>query len=488
MSALDCPPEADSRSGRFEPVIGIEVHAQLKTDSKLFCSCPAEYGAKPNSNVCPVCLGLPGILPVLNNRAVEMAIKLGLALNCKITERSRFARKHYFYPDLPKGYQITQYQEPLARNGYIEIGGKRIRINRLILEEDAGKSIHCGNETLVDFNRCGIPLIEIVSEPEITSPEMAVEYLSHLRQILQYLEVSDADMEKGHFRCEPNISVRVPGEKFGTRTELKNLNSLRNVRDALEYEIKRQSETLNAGGKVVQETLYWDEKERVTGAIRGKEESEDYRYFPEPDLPPLVITQEEIERIGKKLPILPEKRREYFIKELGLPESDAKILVSDKTIADYYEEILKYCAEPKLVANWIITEIGAVLNEKKISINELGIPPQSIAKLLLMTKQGEITGKVAKEVFAEMVETQTEPDIIVAKKGVGQIDDEELLNSIVEEVINSNPEVVEKYKKGKTTVIGFLVGEVMRRTKGKFLPQKVNEALSKKLQPSPSEK
>jgi aspartyl-tRNA(Asn)/glutamyl-tRNA(Gln) amidotransferase subunit B len=466
---------------KFEPVIGMEVHVQLKTLSKLFCSCANEYGAEPNSNVCPVCLGLPGVLPVLNNRAVELAIKLGLALNCQITEYSRFARKHYFYPDLPKGYQITQYQEPLARNGYVEVKNNRIRINRIILEEDSGKSMHCGNETLIDFNRCSVPLVEIVTEPDIRNPEQAIDYLQYLRQILQYLEVSDADMEKGHFRCEPNISVRLAGEKFGTRTELKNLNSLRNVRDALEYEVKRQSEILNRGGKIVQETLFWDETKMETGSMRGKEESEDYRYFPEPDLPPLLITRDEIEKLRKELPILPEKRKEYFIKEMGLPEADAKILIAEKSIADYYESVLKFISEPKLVANWIITEIGGILNEKKLTINELGIQPQSLAKLITMIKKGEITGKVAKEVFTEMIETKEEPDKIVAKEGVGIIDDENLLNSVIDEVLKANPEVVDKYKKGKTTAIGFLVGEVMKRTKGKFLPQKVNEALSKKL-------
>jgi aspartyl-tRNA(Asn)/glutamyl-tRNA(Gln) amidotransferase subunit B len=468
----------------FKPVIGMEVHVQLKTKSKLFCSCAVEYGAEPNSNVCPICLGLPGVLPVLNNHAVELAIKLGWALNCQITEYSRFARKHYFYPDLPKGYQITQYQEPLARNGYVEVKDNRIRINRIILEEDSGKSMHCENETFIDFNRCSVPLVEIVTEPDIRSPEQAVDYLQYLRQMLQYLEVSDADMEKGHFRCEPNISVRAAGEKFGTRTELKNLNSLRNVRDALEYEVKRQSEILSKGDKVIQETLYWDEAKMVTGSMRSKEESEDYRYFPEPDLPPLLITKDEIEKIKRELPILPEKRKEYFVTTLGLPEADAKILISEKSLADYYEEVLKYLSEPKLVANWIITEVGGILNEKKIMINELGIQPQSIAKLLTMVKNGTITGKVAKEVFTEMVETKAQPDAIVAQKGMGRIDDENLLNSVVDEVIKLNPDVVDKYKKGKTTVIGFLVGEVMKKTKGKFLPQKVNEALTKKLQSS----
>uniref|UniRef100_A0A7C6E9K3 Aspartyl/glutamyl-tRNA(Asn/Gln) amidotransferase subunit B n=1 Tax=candidate division WOR-3 bacterium TaxID=2052148 RepID=A0A7C6E9K3_UNCW3 len=467
----------------FEPIIGVEVHCQLKTESKLFCSCPVEYGAPPNSLVCPVCLGLPGVLPVLNNRAVELAIRLGLATNCSITEYSRFARKHYFYPDLPKGYQITQYQEPLAHSGYLIVNGEKIRIKRIILEEDSGKSMHCGNETLIDFNRCGIPLIEIVTEPDIRSPRQAVEYLRHLRLILQYLEVSDADMEKGHFRCEPNISVRRKGASIGTRTELKNLNSLRNVRDALEYEIKRQSEILSKGGEVRQETLYWDETKMVTGPMRSKEESEDYRYFPEPDLPPLLITQEEIARIKKELPILPEKRKQYFIQKLGLKPADAEILISEKSLADYYEECLKHIPDmPQPLANWIITEIFGILNEKKITINELGIKPPSIAKLLSMVRNGEITGKVAKEVFTVMVKTKDEPDKIVAELGVGIVDDENLLNSIVDEVLKTNLEVVEKYKRGKTTVISFLVGEVMKKTKGKFLPQKVNKIILQKLQ------
>ncbi|MEO0093070.1 MAG: Asp-tRNA(Asn)/Glu-tRNA(Gln) amidotransferase subunit GatB [candidate division WOR-3 bacterium] len=465
----------------FEPIIGMEVHVQLKTESKLFCACAVEYGAEPNSNVCPVCLGLPGVLPVLNARAVELAIKLALALNCQITEYSRFARKHYFYPDLPKGYQITQYQEPLAHSGHLVIDKNRIRIKRIILEEDSGKSIHCGSETLIDFNRCGIPLVEIVTEPDIRSPVQAVEYLRNLRQILQYLDVSDADMEKGHFRCEPNISVRLAGAAFGTRTELKNLNSLRNVRDALEYEIKRQTEILKSGGKVNQETLYWDETKMVTGPMRGKEESEDYRYFPEPDLPPLVITKEEIERIKQELPVMPEKRKEYFIQTLGLPEADAQILVERKSLADYYEAVLRFLWEPRLVANWIISEVGGILNERKITIQELAIAPQSLAKLLAMLKAGEITGTVAKEIFLEMVETKNDPALIVVQKGVTRIDDENLLNSVVDEVLETNPKVVEKYKKGKTTVVGFLVGEVMKKTKGRFSPQKVNEILIKKL-------
>ncbi|MEO0084580.1 MAG: Asp-tRNA(Asn)/Glu-tRNA(Gln) amidotransferase subunit GatB, partial [candidate division WOR-3 bacterium] len=353
---------------KYEPVIGLEVHIQLKTKTKLFCSCPVEFGSQPNTNVCPICLGLPGVLPTMNEKAVELAIKAGLALNCQIADFCSFARKHYFYPDLPKGYQITQYTEPIAYNGFLLVNGQKISIRRLHLEEDSGKSIHTGQETLVDFNRCGVPLIEIVTEPEIHSPEQAVAYLETLRQIMRYLDVSDCDMEKGHFRCEPNISLRPVGQtQYGVRTELKNLNSLNSVYLALEFEIKRQTQILENNGQVIQETLYWDEEQKVAGPMRGKEESEDYRYFPEPDLPILAIKPEKIEAIRKTIPLLPAQRKRILVEEYNLAEHIAEIIVETKELADYFEETIKSCSNYKLVANWLVTEVKAVLKEKAIS-------------------------------------------------------------------------------------------------------------------------
>lgn len=468
---------------KYEVIIGIEIHAQLKTKSKMFCACAVEFGAQPNTNVCPICMGLPGTLPTVNEKAIELAVKASLALNCTIAERSTFARKHYFYPDLPKGYQITQYKEPLAMNGFVELDGTKIRVRRLHVEEDSGKLLHVGKESLVDFNRCGVPLIEVVTEPDLHSSEQVVKYLETLRQILNYLDVSDCDMEKGHFRCEPNISLRPVGQtSFGVRTELKNLNSLRNVREGLEFEIQRQSKILDDGGIVTQETLYWDEQTKTAGTMRGKEESEDYRYFPEPDLPVLEITKERIEEIKRQLPLLPKQRKAHLTEKLNIPDDIAEIITQTKAFADYFDQTIKYSSNPRLVANWIVTEVRAILNQKAITIEEFSISPEQLADLLNLLNQKKLSGNAAKQIFAEMVETQKTAQEIANSKGLFLIEDDELLNKAINEVIRENPEVVQKYKSGKTTVLSFLTGAVLRKTKDKYQPQKVNETILKYLQ------
>ncbi|MEO0102455.1 MAG: Asp-tRNA(Asn)/Glu-tRNA(Gln) amidotransferase subunit GatB, partial [candidate division WOR-3 bacterium] len=380
---------------KYETVIGLEVHIQLNTKTKLFCSCPVEFGEKPNTNICPICLGLPGVLPVLNDNAVKLAIRAALALNCQIQKISAFARKHYFYPDLPKGYQITQYDMPLALNGFLVIDNKKIRIRRLHLEEDAGKLIHTSNFTLVDFNRCGIPLIEVVTEPDLSGPDETIEFLSELRNILRYLDVSSGDMEKGHLRCEPNISLKTNGI-LGTRREIKNLNSLKSVRDALNYEIKAQREILESGEKIKQKTLLWNEAEKMTKPMREKEEAEDYRYFPEPDLPPLVIKEEEIIEIKSNLPELPAEKKQRFITNYHLSEKEVKILVREKEMADYFEQMI---AETKdfspdfirLSAFWVINEVARILNEENITISQFKILPRNLGQLLITLKEGRIT-------------------------------------------------------------------------------------------------
>jgi len=467
----------------YEKVIGLEVHAQLKTKTKIFCSCPAEFGQDPNTNVCPVCLGLPGVLPVLNDEVVKLAIRTGVALGCTIARRSRFARKHYFYPDLPKGYQITQYTEPLAYDGFLDIPGKRVRVRRCHVEEDAGKLIHTPTSSLVDFNRCGVPLIEIVTEPDMRSSEEAIAYLTRLKQILEYLDVSDADMEKGHFRCELNISVRPKGSReLFTQSEVKNLNSLRAVRDALEYEARRQSELHERGEAVRKETLLWDETAGKTAPMRSKETAEDYRYFPEPDLPVLVITPEEVERIRVSLPELPAARIQRYVTDFRLPEDDARTIVADRGFAAYYEDILATCNEPKLAANWLITEVAARLHEQSVPIGQFRVRPAQLAELLNMVKANKITGKAAKEVFAEMGERGGSPAAIVQAKGLALVDDSDLLAKTVEEVIATETDLVAKYRAGKTAVLSALVGAVMKKCRGKFPPQKVNELLLKRLQ------
>ncbi len=475
----------------YEPVIGLEVHAQLLTKSKIFCACSTAFGEEPNTLTCPVCTGQPGSLPVVNRKAVEYAIKLGLATNCRIAPYSLFARKNYFYPDLPKGYQISMYEYPLAENGYIEISvdgqKKRIKIIRIHMEEDAGKLKHGETiETLpfsyVDFNRTGIPLLEIVSGPDIRSPGEAGEYLRRLRAILQYLEISTGNMEEGSFRCDANVSVRPKGQKeFGTRTELKNMNSFRHVEKALEYEIKRQISILEDGEKVIQETRLWNADQGITEPMRGKEEAHDYRYFPDPDLVPLRIDEGWIEAIRKTLPELPIQKKERFVREYGIPEYDAEILTLTKPLSDYYEETVKLFPEPKIVSNWIMGDLLRELKRDEREIEECPVTPEHLARMLSMIKDGTISGRIAKDVFDEMYKTGDMPENIVREKGWIQILDQDEIEKAIQIVMEENKKQVEDYLKGKEKIFGFLVGEVMKKTKGKANPKLVNELLRKKL-------
>ncbi|RMF61046.1 MAG: Asp-tRNA(Asn)/Glu-tRNA(Gln) amidotransferase subunit GatB, partial [Calditrichaeota bacterium] len=446
---------------------------------------------EPNSQTDPVVLGLPGVLPVLNQKAVEFAIRMGLATNCEIATYSRFARKHYFYPDLPKGYQISQYELPICSNGYVDIEledgtQKRIGIIRIHLEEDAGKSIHdpaiAGDATLVDLNRSGVPLIEIVSEPDIRSPQEAYAYLIRLKQLVTYLDICDGNMEEGSLRCDANVSLRKVGEKtFGVKTEVKNMNSFRNVERALSFEIERQKQILEQGGEVVQETLLWDADAGVARVMRGKEEAHDYRYFPEPDLLPLTISEEWIEKIRSELPELPQHKKERFIKEYQLPEYDATLLTGSKELATYYEQAVAHCADYKLVSNWVMGEVIRVLNERKIEINDFPIPPESLAELLNLVVDNTISQKIAKTVFEEMLQTGKAPRTIVEEKGLSQISDESALEKIVSDVLAQFPSQVEEYRSGKEKVLGFLVGQVMKATRGKANPGLVNKLLKQKL-------
>ena len=475
----------------YEAVIGLEVHAQLLTESKIFCGCTTTFGADPNANTCPVCLGMPGVLPVLNKKVVEYGIKTGIALNCEIAAYSVFARKNYFYPDLPKGYQISQYELPLAKEGYIdiEVNGevKRIGITRAHLEEDAGKLMHEIGGTVtgysyVDFNRTGVPLLEIVSEPDISSGEEASSYLQTIRNILLYLEVCDGNMEEGSLRCDANVSVRPKGTKaLGTKAEVKNMNSFRFVRMALDYEIERQMDLLESGDAVVQETRLWDSKHGITISMRGKEEAHDYRYFPDPDLVPIEPDEAWVEAIKASLPELPQKKRERFVREYSLPSYDSGVLIASKALADYFEECVKYHAQPKAVSNWIMSELLRLLKKDDREIEECPVTPQQMGKMFQLMEQGTISGKIAKQVFEEMYETGTSPEDIVRRKGLEQVSDEAAIDTIIDQVLADNPDSVEKYQKGKTKVFGFLVGQVMKETKGKANPKIVNEILQEKL-------
>lgn len=467
---------------KYRVDIGLEVHIQLNTRTKIFCGCPTDFGAPPNTHICPICLGLPGVLPVLNRKAVELAVKTALALNCRLSENCRFARKNYFYPDLPKGYQISQYSQPLATNGFLPIDGKVVRIRRAHLEEESGKSIHTEETSLLDFNRAGIPLLEVVTEPDLHSPEEAVKFLLILKRTLEYLEVSSCDMEKGSMRCEPNISIRKENGSFGVRTEIKNLNSLRFVEKALSYEIERQMRIMEAGGEVIQQTLLFDEVTQSTRPMRSKEEAEDYRYFPEPDLVSLVLEEPWVEGLRDGLPELPHQKRQRFIREYSLPEYDAEVLTSSKALASYFEQCVKATSNPKLVSNWIMTEVLGILREKKLRIEAFPVSPGEVSKLLALISQESISLKVAKEVFREMVETQRDPLNIVTERGLFQLVDRDELGKIVTKVLTENPEIVSKYKKGKTKVFSFLVGEVMRATGQRANPKLVNELLKKKLE------
>ena len=474
------PPELIAK---YEPVIGLEVHVQLGTRTKIFCGCPMTFGAPPNTNVCPVCLGLPGALPVLNRQAVELALKAGMALDCSIRSLSRFARKNYFYPDLPKGYQISMYDEPLAEHGHIDVvvegARRRIGITRIHMEDDAGKSQHDGfrdsdRYTYVDLNRCGAPLIEIVSEPDMRSSDEAFAYLTELKQTLQFVEVSTCDMEKGHLRCDANVSVRLKGAaKFGTRTETKNLNSFRFLKQAIEYEVARQVGVIESGGRIHQETRLFDSETGETHSMRSKEDAHDYRYFPEPDLVPLRVSERWLTEVRSTMPELPAARRERFVQIYGLREYDAEVLTSSRAMAEYYEIVAEVSQDPKMAANWVIGQ-GTEIAESKLPARHLG-------ELVGMIVKGELTGKLAKEVLPKMLESGDPPLAIVEREGLKQISDTSALERIIDEVLIANPKQVEQYKGGKTTVIGFLVGQVMKASRGQANPAAVNDLLKSKL-------
>ncbi|MBZ0182099.1 MAG: Asp-tRNA(Asn)/Glu-tRNA(Gln) amidotransferase subunit GatB [Melioribacteraceae bacterium] len=472
----------------FESVIGLEVHAQLLTSTKIFCGCSTKFGNPPNSNVCPICLGHPGTLPVLNKKVVEFAVMLGLVTNCSINERSIIARKNYFYPDLPKGYQISQFEEPICENGFIEIeledkSKKKIRIKRIHMEEDAGKLIHDqGDDTLVDLNRCGTPLLEIVTEPDISNAKEAYSYLSSLKQILTYLEICDGNMEEGSLRCDANISIRPKGTiELGTRTEVKNMNSFRNVERAIDFEIERQIELVEEGGEVIQQTLLWNADLNEAFPMRGKEESHDYRYFPDPDLVPVEVDEIWKSELEKRLPELPQKRKVRFVTEYGIPEYDSEVLTSEKEIANYFEETVKTTKNYKSASNWIMVDVLKVIKDEKISITDFKLSPENLGKLINLIDSNIISGKIAKEVFPEILKSNVDPEIIVKEKGLIQITDSSEIEKAIDEIISQNEKQVEEYKSGKDKVFGFFVGQVMRATKGKANPQIVNDLLKQKL-------
>jgi aspartyl-tRNA(Asn)/glutamyl-tRNA(Gln) amidotransferase subunit B len=476
--------------GKYEPVIGLEVHVQLNTRTKIFCGCPTGFGAPPNTNVCPVCLGLPGALPVLNRRVVEMAIQAALATHCTVNSFSRFARKNYFYPDLPKGYQISQYDQPLAEHGWLDlpVGGakKRIGITRIHLEDDAGKSIHDGFKdsdryTYVDLNRSGTPLIEIVSEPDLRSSEEVYEYLTELKQIMQYVGVSECDMEKGQLRCDANVSVRLKGaEKFGTKAEVKNLNSFRFAKMAVDYEIARQVAVIEGGGRVEQESRLYNVATGETAGMRSKEHAHDYRYFPEPDLVPLRVSEAWLAQIRATVPELPADKRARFVESYGLREYDAQVLTATREISDYFEKAAKASGDPRMAANWVTGDLLGAL--KGGEITESPVSPEQLGELVAFIAKGEISGKMAKDIFAKMFESGESAAAIIDREGLRQISDTGELEKIVDEVIGASPKQVEQYKSGKTGVIGYLVGQVMKASKGQANPAAVNELLKAKLE------
>ena len=477
----------------YEPVIGLEVHAQLSTAAKIFSPASAKFGAQPNAQVSAICMGLPGVLPVLNRQAVEFAVRMGLATNCKIAPHSVFARKHYFYPDLPKGYQISQYEEPLCAEGWIEIekeGGshKRIRLVRIHLEEDAGKSIHAEtfvaeNETLVDLNRCGVPLIEIVSGPDLASAREAYLYLQYVRQLVRYLGICDGNMEEGSLRCDANVSVRPAGQKeLGVKTELKNMNSFRHVERAIEFEIQRQIKLLEGGEKVEQETLLWDANRNQAVPMRSKEYAHDYRYFPDPDLVPLRVDEAWRNRIQVALPELPVARRDRFMQQYRLSQQHAEVLTEEREMADYFEAAAGQVQDPQIAANWVLGEVLRVLREQKIEIAAFPLAPAALAELLQLLEQGAISAKTAKEVFEEMLASGKPAKAIVGDKGLQQVSDTAAIEKAVAEILAAHPQEVERYRAGETKVFGFLVGQLMKAMRGKANPKIANEALRKKLE------
>jgi aspartyl-tRNA(Asn)/glutamyl-tRNA(Gln) amidotransferase subunit B len=478
----------------YEAVIGLECHAQILTNSKLFCSCSTKFGEAPNMNTCPVCLGLPGALPVLNRVAVALAVRAALGVNCRVNPESQWARKNYFYPDLPKGYQISQYDRPLAQHGFIEIlvegVAKKIGIQRIHMEEDAGKSLHEGfpdsnRYTYLDFNRSGVPLIEIVTDPDIRSSAEAIDYLKRLKEILEYLDVNDGNMEEGSLRCDANVSVRKIGaQKFGTRTELKNINSFRFVQKAIDFEIDRQIEVLESGGRVVQETRLWNSDEERTVSMRSKEEAHDYRYFPDPDLPLLALDPESIKQVERTMPELPEARRKRFVEEFALSEYDAGVLVTTRALADFFEETAKLSGQPKVAANWIMGDLLRFYKEGNTDLKDLSastVKPKMLADMISLVEKGTISGKIAKAVMEEMCASGKAPQVIIEEKGLVQISNTDEIDKIVSRVIEENPQPVEQYRKGKTGNFGFFVGQVMKATGGRANPQTVNDVLKKRL-------
>jgi aspartyl-tRNA(Asn)/glutamyl-tRNA(Gln) amidotransferase subunit B len=487
------PDSSVAARAKYEPVIGLEVHVQLLTATKIFCSCSTRFGASPNTNVCPVCLGMPGVLPVLNRKAVEFAVLAAMALNCRINETSIFARKNYFYPDLPKGYQISQYDKPLAEFGWIELkqhaGKKKIGITRIHLEEDAGKSLHEGfadaaEKTAIDLNRTGVPLIEIVSEPDMSTPEEAYEYLTLLKEIILYTGVSDCNMEEGSLRCDANISVRLRGQKeFGTKTEIKNVNSFRFVREALEYEIARQIDVIESGGKISQETRLYNSNEGKTYGMRSKEQAHDYRYFPEPDLLPLVVDEKWKAEIAKQLPELPEARRARLVKDYGITEYDAGVLTYSKELADQFEAAAKAAKNPKRVANLVQSELVGRFKAKGLEIEQSPVSMKGVAMSADLVESGAISGKMLKDLYDLCFERSKDFPAVYEEEGRPvQSRDTSSLEKIIDDLIAANPKQVEQYRAGKKTVIGFFVGQVMKASKGQANPQMVNELLTKKLE------
>ncbi|MGI5911442.1 MAG: Asp-tRNA(Asn)/Glu-tRNA(Gln) amidotransferase subunit GatB [Syntrophomonadaceae bacterium] len=476
----------------FEIVVGLEVHAELKTATKIFCGCSTAFGAEPNTQVCPICSGFPGMLPVLNRQVVEIAIKAGLALNCEIAQICKFDRKNYFYPDLPKAYQISQYDLPICKNGYLEIDvdgiRKRIGINRAHIEEDAGKLVHQGNITsttfsLVDLNRSGVPLIEIVSEPDMRSAQEARAYMEKLRSILLFAGISDCKMQEGSLRCDANVSVRPRGQKeLGTRTEIKNLNSFRALERAIEYEVRRQIEAIEDGEEIIQETRTWDEEKQVTRGMRSKEEANDYRYFPDPDLPPIKIDREWIDSLKASLPELPDQAQERLMEKYGLPQYDAAFLTLTPETLNYFDQCLALYSDAKTISNWMMGELSKLLNQNNnMEISDCQVKPAALIKLLTLIDKGSISGKMAKSVFAEMFITGKEPEAIIKDKGMAQISDEPTLMKLIEETLTANPGVVEDYRNGKEKAFGFFVGQIMKATKGQANPAIVNNLLKQRL-------
>ena len=476
---------------KYETVIGLEVHVQIKTKTKIFCSCSTEFGSPPNENTCPICLGMPGVLPVLNKRFLESSMRACLATHCTIEPMNRFARKNYFYPDLPKGYQISQFELPLGTNGYININvdgtKKRIGLTRIHMEEDAGKLIHGENsgrpgKSYVDFNRTGVPLCEVVSEPDMRSAEEARAYLNELKSILEYTGVSDCNMEEGSLRCDANVSIRPVGQKeFGTRAELKNLNSFKFIQKAIEYEVDRQTKLLDQGDTVKQETRLYDADRNETFPMRSKEEAHDYRYFPDPDLVPIMIDEAWVEELRKTIPELPEQKRERFVKNYKIPEYDAGVLTSSKPLADYFEQCTALFPQPKTISNWMMGDLLRELKKDGRNIVDCPVSPSALVDLLKLIESGTISGNIAKGIFEEMYQTQKSAGSIVEEKGLKQITDSSAIEKIVAEVLQANPSQIEEFKGGKEKVLGFLVGQVMKASKGKANPAMVNKLLKKKM-------